>query len=234
MRPVSLVFLLAATLSEGASAQDEVQDQAVQDQAMARILLFGDQSFSNHHGNAAKALQDRADAVRSPLGYLPTGQALARLDEILDGGPWHIACVNFGLSDLMCRDPRTKAIRALSPAAGGVPVTSAERYGQNLQAIIVALRERGVTPIWTTTLPLRPRNRSSAVSEEAITTYNAVALEVMRRLEVPVIDTHEPIRAALDAVDNPRQLDRTYNELLKADLSGPLVEALRRQVKERR
>lgn len=192
-----------------------------------RVLLFGDITFQGHHRGATQALGEAAEVVTSPLGHLSTGAALARLDELLGEGPWDVVVLNCGLSDLMTRDPRSKALRAMSPAAGGVPVTPLDEYGERLDELVEALRARGARLVWTTTLPLSGRNRSHAVRAEDVERYRAVALARMAAHGVAVIDTHQAIVDVLATEPNPRAVDRLHNDTLKSDLSGPLVARLR-------
>ena len=105
-----------------------------------RVLLYGDLTFQGHPRNATKALADEVEVTTSPLGHLHTGAALERLDEVLGGEAWDVVVLNFGLSDLMTRDPRSRGIRAMTPAAGGVPVTPLEEYGAHLAELITRLR----------------------------------------------------------------------------------------------
>ncbi len=210
--------LFAAVLLTGfAVAQQQVA------KARPRILLIGDRGFDNHFGNAARSLQDRADLVRAPLGFLPTGAALQRVDELLAGGPWDLIVFNFGVNDLMHRDPRSRQIRAMSPAAGGVPVTSLDDYAAHLRQLAARFAASGTRLLWVTTLPLHPQRRSTALIPSDLARYAASASQVVTELAIPVFDAHAQVRAVLDAVENPRAVDRAHNDLFKGDLSAPLV-----------
>ena len=129
-----------------------------------RVLLIGDVSWNNHFQNAQKALKTKATVVRSPLGYLSTGASLTRIDELLQDQRWDLVCINFGLSDLMYRDPRSKRVRAMSPRAGGVQITRVEDYSKNLANLVARLRKSSSRVLWLTTMPLQPRQRTSANS----------------------------------------------------------------------
>ena len=216
-----LLVLLGVFSAAATPAQEEGEEVR-----RPRVLLLADNSFQSIHGNVAKALGERAEVVRSNLGHLHTGAALERLDEVLQGTDWDGIVFNFGLADLMHRDPRTKQLRAMSPKAGGVPVTTPERYAENLDAWVPLLRATGAELLWTTTLPLSSRTRSTAIAPDSLATYRAVALERMQHHAVPVLDTHAQIVDALAEAENDRQRERMHNDLLKTDLSGPLVARL--------
>lgn len=213
-----LAILLPLSLAIDATAQD-----APREPALPRVLLISDGSFAAHCGRVAHALKGRAEVVQSPLGSLHTGAALEQLKQLLQGKPWDVICCNFGLSDLMCRDPRTKAIRAMSPAAGGVPVTSLQDYRANLDDLVAGFRANGAKLIWLTTLPLSPQRKSSALSDESVASYNAAANERMRKHGVAVVDAYTQIQDLLAAAKNPRAVPRLHSDLLKRDLSAPLV-----------
>ena len=70
--------------------------------------------------------------MRSPLGHLSTAAALERLDELFGEARWDAICFSFGVSDAVHKDPRRDEVRAMSPAAGGVPVTPLAAFGPNL------------------------------------------------------------------------------------------------------
>ena len=190
---------------------------------LPRVLLVGDTSLSNHFDNAQKALKGRAVIVRSPLGYLSSGAALSRIGELLTKQKWDIVCFNFGLSDLMHRDPKSKRIRAMSPRAGGVPATTPEAYAKNLERLTAHFNKTSGKVVWISTLPLHPRQRSGAIDANSIAKYNALALATMRRHSVPVLDLHAQIESLLAKAKNDRAKERLHHQLFKGDLSAPLV-----------
>lgn len=191
-----------------------------------RILLIGDTSLNNHFQNTQKALRGKAEVVRSPLGHLSSGAALARIDELQQHERWDIVCVNFGLNDLMCRDPNSKRVRAMSPKAGGVPVTTPKDYAKNLVKMVTHLRKSSTRLIWLTTMPLHPRQNSSAIEPTAIVRYNKVANDQMQALGVETLDLHSQIEKALAPAKNQRGRNHQHNQLFKKDLSGPVVKAI--------
>lgn len=218
-----VVFLVFAGLAGALRAVASPAQEAAAASELPRVLLFGDTTFAGHYQGAAKKLDGRVEVVRSDLGYLHSGAALERLEEVLQEARWDLVVFNFGLSDLMHRDPRTQAIRAMSPAAGGVPVTTLEDHAAHVHALVAALRASGAKLLWTTTMPISPRNRSGALESAAIERYNAAALEVLNSQDVPVLDTHGQIAGELAKADNRRAMERLHNGLLKQDLSEPLA-----------
>lgn len=221
---VGLLLLLGAAGPQGAAS---LGDPVAQDPVLPRVLLLGDTTLGGHFRNAAQALKEEAEVVTSPQGHLHSGALLEDLEEVLGEQPWDVVALNVGLSDLMTRDPRSKAIRAMSAAAGGVPVTPLEQYGPQLERLVTRLRATGAQVVWLTTLPLNGTNRRHAVREEDLQRYRAEALERMATQEVPVVDTCQAIVDVLEAEPNLRARPRLHNDTLKSDLSGPLVERLR-------
>lgn len=222
----ALALLMAFASSAVVSAQDDAAPAP-----RPRVLLIGDQGLSSHLDKVGVQLKDEAEVVRSPLGHLATGAALERIDELLGdsskGPAFDVVCFNFGLSDLMCRDPRTKEVRAMSPAAGGVPVTPLARYRENLKELVAGFRAAGVEPLWISTPPLHPRSRNSALDPAAIPAYNAAAAAIMAEHDVRVFDAHAQVEELLEPAKDARARDRLHNDVRRKDLSEPLVEQLR-------
>lgn len=231
MRLLALLALLlpgAAAIAQEKAVQGEAApDKAVPGKAAApklpRVLLIGDISLNNHFNNAQKALNGKAVVVRSSLGHLPSGAALKRIGELLTKQKWDVICFNFGLSDLMHKDPKSKRIRAMSPRAGGVPVTVPKVYTANLERLVAHFKKASGKVIWIPTLPLHPRQRSGAIDAAAIATYNAMALATMRESSVAVLDLHDQIVSKLSKAKNHRAKERLHHQLFKGDLSAPLV-----------
>jgi len=222
----TLPTLLTALALAGVGAAQE--QPTTPETARPRVLLLGDQSLSNHLDRAAQALKDEAVVVRSPLGHLSSGAALARIEEILGEEPWDLVCFHFGLSDLMFRDPRSEQVRAMSPAAGGVPVTPIERFPGVLARFVDRLRAAGAPRLlWVTSVPLHPSRRSAAIDADRLPAYGRAARTVMREHSVPIFDANAQVAALLAEAPDPRSIDRFHNQLYGKDLSGPLVERIR-------
>ena len=212
--------LAAALLAAALTAQTEDAAQ------LPRVLLIGDVGLNNHFQNAQNALKGKAELVRSPLGHLATGAALERLDELLGEGRWDAICFSFGASDAMHKAPRRDEVRAMSPAAGGVPVTPLAAFAHNLDRLVSALHAASDRMIWLTTLPSPPQRRSTALREQDLDRYRAAATERMQQLHVEVLDLHAQITAALAGAKNERQRNQQHGQLYKQDLSAPLTAAL--------
>ena len=212
--------LAAALLAAALHAQAESAPQ------LPRVLLIGDVGLNNHCQNAQKALKGKADVVRSPLGHLSTAAALDRLDELLGEARWDAICFSFGVSDAMHKDPRRDEVRAMSPAAGGVPVTPLAEFGPNLDRLVSALHAASDRVVWLTTLPSPPQRRSTALRERDLDRYRAAASERMQQLQVEVVDLHAQIQAALAGAKDERQRNQQHGQLYKKDLSAPLTAAL--------
>lgn len=207
------------------------------ERAKARILWFGDVRLQTMQRHTANALRSEAEVVASPLGWLDSSAALQRLDEILGKREWDVICFNFGMCDLMHRDPRSRAIRAMSPAAGGIPVSTLPTFTKNLRRLVERIRTVSDAPlIWMSSLPLPPGYRNTCIEPGSVEAYNSAAEAVMRDLGVPIVDLHGQITARLEAAakDGKRIVGRAYNRLIGSDLSGELVAALRATLAGRR
>ena len=214
---------LAACLVTGAALTSQAEDAT----ALPRVLLVGGTGLNNHFQNAQKALTGLATVTRSPLGHLSSGAALRRVDELLQGQRWDAICFQFGPSDAMHRDPQRSDVRAMSPEAGGVPVTTLADFGLNLDRLVARMHEAADRVLWLTPPPLHPHRRSSALREADLERYRTLSTERMQRLAVEVVDLYGAIRDALSDAENERQRNHLHGQLYKQDLSAPLTAALR-------
>ena len=160
-----------------------------------RVLFWGDAIQRPVLQTTANELKGKVEIV-FPRNVEPgdTGTALAGLDELIQSGffeDFDLVYVNFGLADLMYRDPRTVEIRAMSRVAGGVRVTSRAEYRERLTRIVERLREANVAMVWAHTTPIVNAGSLRDLYEPGSEIeYNEIALEVMDEFAVPVIDLH--------------------------------------------
>lgn len=215
-----LICLLLVLLPATASAQVE----------KPRVLFLGDSVHRQMISAATKELNDSV-RIEYPNGTSPsnTGTALEQIDELLGNGEWDLIYFNFGLGDLLHKDPRTKEIRAMSKQAGGVRVTSPENYQKNLNAIVERLKQTGAMLIWAHTTPIVNAGSTGLFEAGSAGEYNKVAEKVMARHGVPVNDMHAYVMAQFKEEDK----HPAYAQYLKAlqnksPLHKPVVEIIRK------
>ena len=158
---------------------------------LPRVLLLGDSAYGGVSGAVGKELKGGAVVVTKHPG--DTSSALADLDDLLGKDDWAVIHFNFGLADLHYKDPRTKAVRAMSKSAGGVRVTSPERYEKNLRELTRRLKATGAKLVWASTTPIEGGSDDLFDAGSEVE-YNAVAVRVMKEFGVPVNDLHGFVR----------------------------------------
>ena len=215
-----LIGLLLVLLPSAASAQGE----------KPRVLFLGDSVHRQMISAAAKELNDSV-RIEYPRGISPSnsGEALEQIDELLGKGEWDLIYFNFGLGDLLDKDPRTKEIRAMSKAVGGVRVTSPEGYRKNLDAIVERLKQTDAMLVWAHTTPIVNAGSTGLFEAGSAAEYNQVAEKVMARHDVPVNDMHAFVMAQF----KEEEKHPAYAQYLKAlqnksPLHKPVVDFIRK------
>ncbi|MDA0283023.1 MAG: SGNH/GDSL hydrolase family protein [Planctomycetota bacterium] len=215
-----LIGLLLVVLPATASAQIE----------KPRVLFLGDSVHRQMISAAANELNDSV-RIEFPRGVSPSnsGAALKQIDELLGNGEWDLIYFNFGLGDLLHKDPRTKEIRAMSKEVGGVRVTSPDDYQKNLDAIVERLKQTDAMLVWAHTTPIANADSSGLFEAGSAAEYNKVAEKVMVRHEVPVNDIHAYVMAQFKEVDkHPDNLQYLKALQNKSPLHKPVVEVIRK------
>lgn len=202
------ILLLAASIAFG---QDELPE----------VLVLADTVHRQAASAAAKELKDQAKIEVSRTNIGDTGRALAQLDELLGEKNWDLIYFNFGFADLHYRDPSTETIRAMSKAAGGVRVSTPERYEANLRKIVERLNSTGASLVWASTTPIHSSKLDNLYDPGSEIEFNRIAAEIMRENEIPVIDLHAWIVENVENKQDPSPF--TYNRIA---LHPPIVEGI--------
>ena len=200
-----------------------------------RVLILGDGTHRQALQAARSALAGRVELViPRRVVAAHTGAALERFDELQADGDWDLIYFNWGLGDLVYRDPRTREERNLARSAGGVRTTSPERYRSQLAQLVDRLSAQGAPLLFATTTPTLTLKNGHTPCEElfdagAELEYNRIALELMRAREVAVLDLHAFCMRAFEGETHPPFLD--YAKVLsrdaeKTDLHTPIVDAV--------
>lgn len=111
------------------------------------------------------------------------------MDELLGDKKWDLIHFNFGLNDLMYKDPRTKAIRAMAKEAGGIRVSSPQQYEKKLRELVKQFKGTGAKLIWASTTPIKT-NYNGVLDAGSEIEYNKIAAKVMKENKVAINDMH--------------------------------------------
>ncbi len=183
-----------------------------------KVLLLGDSIRMSYEPLVREALKDAAD-VAGPTDNcafsLYTLQSVERwLDEL---GPPDIIHWNNGIHDSGHNADR-------SPKQ--IPLVA---YATTIEYLLQLLQGTGARIVWATTTPVHPTRpfptEGWSWMNEEIDVYNAVALEIMSRYEIPVNDLHAVVVADPDKYLAEDQLH--LSEAGQAACAEAVVEALR-------
>jgi lysophospholipase L1-like esterase len=198
-----------------------------------RVLFLGDPGYHQIGAAAAKELGERAKFVFPSIEANDSGSALNRIDEILGEGEWKVIFFNFGHGDLFYKDPRTKEIRAMSKRVGGVRVSTAEQYKENLEKIVNRLKESGAKIIWGSTTPMVtvnafPSYQGNLFDANSEIEYNRIAAKVMASHGIAVCDAHAYVMAQFAPEDKHPAYNAYQKDLAKkkVELHAPVAKAI--------
>lgn len=170
------------------------------------VLVIGDAVYQEPTSSISKTLKGVARVV---FAKIPDGCAcdsqyvLTHLDDLLGKTTWNLIYLNIGLEDLIYRAPGIASFRVMPKSAGGVRLTSAQQYGDNLQRIIKRLTATGAKVIWASTTPISP-TRSDLFDPGSEIPFNEVAGKIMQDNHVPILDMHAHVSELLKANKDKR------------------------------
>ena len=173
------VTLLAINLLLGSF---DALPTALAEKTPPRVLIIGDSIYNEPSRMAAEELKGRVEIVwQYDLSNLHSGAALEKIDKLLGENEWDLIHFNFGLADLMHKDPNTKSIRAMSKEAGGVRVSSPQVYEKNLRELVKRFQATGAKIVWASTTPIRS-DYNGVLEADSEIEYNRLAAQIMLSL----------------------------------------------------
>ena len=172
-RKFSLIAVLALTLFCFAAMQDKVKN----------VLIIGDSISIGYTPFVEKAMAPGVAIAHNPGNGGSTLRGLDSIASWTDKRQWDVILFNFGLHDMVYKDKDNK----YDVEHGQVSVPLAD-YKKNLETIVARLRETTATLIFvnTTVVPENSAGRKVGDPER----YNAVALEVMKKNGIEVVDLY--------------------------------------------
>ena len=201
------VALLAINLLLGSV---DALPAALAEENLPRVLIIGDSIYNEPSRMAAEELKGRVEIVwQYDLSNLHSGAALEKIDELLGENEWDLIHFNFGLADLMHKDPNTKAIRAMSKEGGGIRVSSPQVYEKNLRELVKRFQATGAKIVWASTTPIRS-DYNGVLEADSEIGYNRLAAQIMKENKIMINDMHAYINASEVAKksNNPLSFNR--------------------------
>jgi acyl-CoA thioesterase-1 len=144
------------------------------------VVLIGDSIRMGYEEHVRRELEGVA-SVWGPEGNCgPSERIVANLDEWIVGRRADLFHINAGLHDLK---------KAFDADGNHEPL---DTYRTNVETILEAARATGAAVIWATTTPVNEKNHHDRKGfdrfEADVDRYNAAALAIVRRLDIPVND----------------------------------------------
>ncbi|NNE91610.1 MAG: SGNH/GDSL hydrolase family protein [Verrucomicrobiales bacterium] len=207
---------------------------AAPEKNLPRVLYLGDAVHQQIVQEAAGELRGKVEFVFPRILAENTHSALEKLDEILGDEKWDLIYFNYGLGDLIYKDPSTREIRAMSKFAGGIRVSKPAKYQENLEAIVKRLKKTEAKLMWGTTTPMIkvnafPGYRGNLFDANSEQEYNAIAARIMEQHRIPVCDVHSYILSKFGPDDSHPEHSAYQNHFsrkLKIPIATPVIDGI--------
>jgi len=150
-----------------------------------RVLVIGDSISIGYTPFIKTALSPDVEVSHSPGNGGSTQRGLDSMQKWLDNRDWDVILFNFGLHDMVHKDSSGKY-----DVVNGKIAVPLKEYRKNLEAIAEKLNETTakVVFVMTTMVPEGAKGRKTASVPE----YNEVALKVMKKKNIQVVDLYQP------------------------------------------
>lgn len=142
-------------------------------------LSMGDSISLCYFPHLRQALKGKFAAHRIPHNGGGTDKGIANIDSYLAAGPFKLVTLNWGLHDLIHnarKTPKGMVYHYRTPAAA---------YRKRLKILVGKVKATGAKVVWVNTTPMLKIPR---YKPEDVPRYNGIAAQVMKDLDVPVVD----------------------------------------------
>jgi acyl-CoA thioesterase-1 len=197
MRVICLLIALAAACAQqpptAPAAKTEPQPalQAIEDiPGLPRVLLIGDSISIGYTLPVRELLKGRANVHRIPANGATTARTLENLEQWLGQKKWDVIHANWGLHDL----------RIMEDGAHQVKLAD---YEKNLDQLARRLKQAATHVIFATTTPVPEGKVNPPRNPADVERYNEVAIRVMRRHGIPVVDLYTAVLPRLKDLQRP-------------------------------
>lgn len=191
-------------------------------QTPKNVLIIGDSISIGYTPFIQKALTG-VNVEHNPGNGGPTTRGVQNIEKWLGDREWDVITFNFGLHDMVYKDSLNKY-----DVVNGKISVSLEDYRKNLQIIVDKLKETTATLVFinTTTVPENAAGRKV----ESPAQYNKVALEVMKKNKIEVLDLYKTSLAVHPANSKPGNVH--YTEQGYQLLAEPIIDKIKSLLKK--
>ena len=186
------------------------------------VLVIGDSISIGYTPFIKIALSPNVEVAHNPGNGGSTQRGLESIDKWLDNRDWDVILFNFGLHDMVHKDSSGKY-----DVVNGTIAVPLKEYRKNLEAIADKLNETTAKVIFvsTTMVPEGASGRKTA----SVPAYNEVALKVMKKKDIQVVDLYQPSLEIHPNNSKPKDVHYTPKgyELLAQILVNEIKQALK-------
>jgi len=149
------------------------------------VLIIGDSISIGYTPFIKTALSPNVEVAHNPGNGGSTLRGMESMDKWIDNRDWDVIVFNFGLHDMVHKDSSGKY-----DVVNGTIAVPLKEYRKNLEAIADKLNETTAKVIFVTTtmVPEGASGRKTA----SVPAYNEVALKVMKKKNIQVVDLYQP------------------------------------------
>ena len=219
---ITLGAALLVTAAAGQQAPRPEFQPIVDNPALPRVLIIGDSISIGYTLPLRAALKGIANVHRPPTNCAHTWKGLEDIDQWLGEGEWDLIHFNWGLHDLKYVDADGKL--ALPPE--GKQVSTVGEYEENLEKLVLRLKQTGARLIWRPTTPV-PEGSQGRVPVD-LPKYNKAAREVIDRHGIEVDDMNSFIR--VKNIPHIRPGNVHFSKDSSALLAGNTAELIRQKL----
>ena len=160
------------------------------------VLLIGDSISIGYTLATRELLYNKADVFRIPENGGPTSKGLEKIDAWLGTNQWDVIHFNWGLHDLKFMDDGRRQV-------------GFDDYEQNLEKLVIRLKETGARLIWCSTTPLPPGPLRPLRKPGDEIAYNITAKRIMDQHDVTINDLHAFALPRMAEIQQPANVHYT-------------------------
>ena len=189
---------------------------------LKNVLIIGDSISIGYTPFIQKSLSDVAVVEHNAGNGGSTQRGIQSIEKWLGNTEWNVIVFNFGLHDMVYIDSLKKY-----DVIKGKQAITLEVYKKNLEFIISKLKKTTATLIFVNTTMVAENAAGRKVEDPA--KYNTVALDVMKKNKIQVIDLYS---ASLKIhPENSKPGNVHYTEKGYELLSEPIIKAISEAIK---
>ena len=145
---------------------------------LPNVLLIGDSISIGYTLPTRELMKGKADIFRIPENGGPTTRGLEKIDIWLGDRKWDVIHFNWGLHDLKFMENGRRQV-------------GLDDYEQNLEKLVIRLKQTGARLIWCSTTPLPPGTLKPLRKQGDDIAYNIAARRIMEKHDIQINDLHE-------------------------------------------